>query len=55
VLIVEVEPMQQTEACARHCIESVSLLYVFICHIEELFFYVLFLELTSTSLGEMVT
>ena len=24
VLIEEVEPLQQTEACARHCIESVS-------------------------------
>ena len=49
--------MQQTEACARHCTESVSLLYVFICHTEEFFLCVcvLFLELTSASLGEMVT
>ena len=38
VLIDEVEPLQQTEACARHCIESMFLLYVFLCHIEEFFF-----------------
>jgi len=55
LLVGEAGPLQHAEACARYCIESVSLLYVFIYHTEELIFFVLFLEPTSASLGEVVT